>query len=296
MILLAVRRAVLLSISLGAVQSSDGFCNPSTQYPMDGHCCNKCPPGSFRSAWCTVDTPTRCQPCPGGSYSSEYNTKPMCSYCTRCVQACHQVKIEECIPTRDARCGCGKDQKITTFSANGTLFWCCPNCPAGTEALNECSFSDFVTKCTDCPPGTFSDQSGSHCRNCTRCEREQSPCTNASDAVCSGPDVSANGQAYAATAAVAACILLGIAVLMVLMVLRCRRVSVQQKDAPPSDSSSMEKFSTQGSSATRQRPGELQSMLNACDNIEYIVQCVCSGNESETNGYQPFYQTPPSPY
>ncbi|XP_078474120.1 tumor necrosis factor receptor superfamily member 3-like isoform X2 [Lampetra planeri] len=249
MMVLALRSAVLLSISLGAVQASDGFCNPSTQYPMDGHCCNKCPPGSFRSAWCTVDTPTRCQPCPGGSYSSEYNTKPMCSYCTRCIQECHQVKIEECIPTRNARCGCGKDQKMTKLSAYGTLFWCCPNCPAGTEALNECSYTDFLTKCTDCPPGTFSDQSGSRCRNCTRCEREQSPCTNASDAVCSGPDVSANGQAYAATAVVAECILLGFAVLMVpmvlmvLMVLPCRRPSVQQKDAPPSGSSSMDNIS-----------------------------------------------------
>nr|XP_032834317.1 tumor necrosis factor receptor superfamily member 11B-like [Petromyzon marinus] len=103
MMMLAVHSAVLLGISLGAVQASDGFCNPFTQYPMDGHCCDKCPPGSFRSAWCTVDTPTRCQPCPEGSYTSEYNTNPMCSYCTRCVQACNQVKIEDCIPTRNAR-------------------------------------------------------------------------------------------------------------------------------------------------------------------------------------------------
>nr|XP_032834140.1 tumor necrosis factor receptor superfamily member 3-like isoform X2 [Petromyzon marinus] len=270
MMMLAVHSAVLLGISLGAVQASDGFCNPFTQYPMDGHCCDKCPPGSFRSAWCTVDTPTRCQPCPEGSYTSEYNTNPMCSYCTRCVQACNQVKIEDCIPTRNARCGCGKDQNITKLSANGTFFWCCPNCPAGMEMLNECSYTDFVTKCTDCPPGTFSDRPGSRCRNCTRCERELAPCTNATDAVCSDPDVSANGKAHAAIAAGAAVSLsLLVAVMMVLMLLHSRRASVQHKDAPLSDSSSMEKLSTQGSSATLQRPDEQQSMLNACNDIEW---------------------------
>ncbi|CAN0289902.1 unnamed protein product [Lampetra fluviatilis] len=255
----------VLCVLIGVVHTAQGFCNLSTQYEVNGLCCDQCPPGHFRSAWCTADSPTGCQPCPEGTFNSEYNIYPRCEYCTRCISGFHQVTIENCTPTRNTRCGCEKDKNITKFAKDGTLFWCCPKCPTGMETLNECSFTDFITTCTDCPPGTFSNHPGSSCQNCTRCEREQSPCTNASDAVCSGPDVSANGQAYAATAAVAACILLGIAVLMVLMVLmvlRCRRASVQQKDAPPSDSSSMANCSTQGSLATLQRPNEQQSMLN----------------------------------
>nr|XP_032834128.1 tumor necrosis factor receptor superfamily member 25-like isoform X3 [Petromyzon marinus] len=304
-----------LCVLIGGVHTSQGFCNRSTQYELNGLCCDQCPSGHFRSAWCTADSPTDCQPCPEGTYNSEYNIYPRFEYCTRCIPAFHQVKIEGCTRTRNARCGCEKDENISKFAKQGTLFWCCPKCPAGMETLNECSFTDFVTtcspcppgtfsdhpgsrcrnctrcervqspctnasdavcsgfskvtKCTDCPPGTFRDRSGSPCKNCTRCERELSPCTNASDAVCSGPDVSANGKAHAAIAAGAAVSLsLLVTVLMVLMLLHSRRASVQHKDAPLSDSSAMDNFSTQSSLATLQRPDEVQSMLNACNDIE----------------------------
>ncbi|XP_078474121.1 tumor necrosis factor receptor superfamily member 3-like isoform X1 [Lampetra planeri] len=213
---------VVLCVLIGVVHTAQGFCNLSTQYEVNGLCCDQCPPGHFRSAWCTADSPTGCQPCPEGTFNSEYNIYPRCEYCTRCISGFHQVTIENCTPTRNTRCGCEKDKNITKFAKDGTLFWCCPKCPTGMETLNECSFTDFITTCTDCPPGTFSNHPGSSCQNCTRCEREQSPCTNASDAVCSGrprqgPDVSA------AIAAVAGCILLGITVLMVLMVPSCFR-------------------------------------------------------------------------
>nr|XP_032834130.1 tumor necrosis factor receptor superfamily member 16-like isoform X5 [Petromyzon marinus] len=175
-----------LCVLIGGVHTSQGFCNRSTQYELNGLCCDQCPSGHFRSAWCTADSPTDCQPCPEGTYNSEYNIYPRFEYCTRCIPAFHQVKIEGCTRTRNARCGCEKDENISKFAKQGTLFWCCPKCPAGMETLNECSFTDFVTTCSPCPPGTFSDHPGSRCRNCTRCERVQSPCTNASDAVCSG--------------------------------------------------------------------------------------------------------------
>ncbi|XP_075910590.1 tumor necrosis factor receptor superfamily member 4-like isoform X1 [Petromyzon marinus] len=300
----------VLCVLIGGVHTAQGFCNRSTQYELNGLCCDQCPSGHFRSAWCTADSPTDCQPCPEGTYNSEYNIYPRCEYCMRCIPGLHQVKMENCTPTRNTRCGCEKDENITKFSKQGTLFWCCPKCPAGMETLNECSFTDFVTTCSPCPPGTFSDHPGSRCRNCTRCERELAPCTNATDAVCSGtmilrahgsglvttrddvhvlhryfsgvyfinvcvcccypgPDVSANSKAHAAIAAGAAVSLsLLVTVLMVLMLLHSRRASVQHKDAPLSDSSAMDNFSTQGSLATLQRPDEVQSMLNACNDIE----------------------------
>ncbi|XP_078474122.1 tumor necrosis factor receptor superfamily member 1A-like isoform X2 [Lampetra planeri] len=128
---------VVLCVLIGVVHTAQGFCNLSTQYEVNGLCCDQCPPGHFRSAWCTADSPTGCQPCPEGTFNSEYNIYPRCEYCTRCISGFHQVTIENCTPTRNTRCGCEKDKNITKFAKDGTLFWCCPKCPTGMETLNE---------------------------------------------------------------------------------------------------------------------------------------------------------------
>ncbi|XP_078736103.1 tumor necrosis factor receptor superfamily member 1B-like isoform X2 [Lampetra fluviatilis] len=162
-------------------------CNLSTQYERNGLCCDRCRPGHHRVSWCDANAPTVCAPCPQGRFNPDFNTLHSCNFCKLCNTGFRQVEQEGCTPNHNSRCGCGNGTYEVRIPKDGSLFWCCPHCPAGHELAKQCHYRDFISSCAPCPPGSFSDGSGSPCRNHTRCEVVKQPPTNTSDAVCADP-------------------------------------------------------------------------------------------------------------
>ncbi|XP_078473941.1 tumor necrosis factor receptor superfamily member 1B-like [Lampetra planeri] len=213
-------------------------CNLSTQYERNGLCCDRCRPGHHRVSWCDANAPTVCAPCPQGRFNPDFNTLHSCNFCKLCNTGFRQVEQEGCTPNHNSRCGCGNGTYEVRIPKDGSLFWCCPHCPAGHELAKQCHYRDFISSCAPCPPGSFSDGSGSPCRNHTRCEVVKQPPTNTSDAVCADPTDNKDGSSditlWASIAAVV--------VLLILLALGISLWILKRKIATTEDPQNRELF------------------------------------------------------
>jgi hypothetical protein len=127
----------------------DCGCGPGEHANCDGsgtsNSCSKCPAGKFAPSG--VLSATLCQQCPAGTFSLIGSTS-----CTSCV-TCQPGEYTSCdvrgVSNSCFKCPAGKF--ATVGVASGDL---CQKCPAGKYS------SVGSARCTDCPDGTFSVETG----------------------------------------------------------------------------------------------------------------------------------------
>ncbi|XP_069740869.1 tumor necrosis factor receptor superfamily member 5-like isoform X3 [Narcine bancroftii] len=71
-------------------------CDPISQYPKFGKCCDKCPPGTYMSSECAERNTSGCQPCGPDRYQSEWNMLEHCHLHKTCSNKAENFIIPIC--------------------------------------------------------------------------------------------------------------------------------------------------------------------------------------------------------
>lgn len=157
------------------------------QYPVNGQCCEFCPPGHKLVNDCTKFTITGCSPCGKDEFQDKWNSE----------RHCHQHKY--CDPNlglrvqragtseTDTTCTCDGDQHCTSDACEScTLHRLCP--PGFGVKQKGTGVSDTI--CEPCPVGFFSNVSSAFekCHPWSSCETkglvELRAGSNKTDAFC----------------------------------------------------------------------------------------------------------------
>lgn len=122
--------------------------------------CDRCPPGQYLRARCSVARKSDCAPCPDGSFTELWNHIGKCLRCGVCGQ--NQVVKTPCSADRDCQCQCKQGYY---YKPQYDMCLRHSACPSGQGVLTT-GTPDMDTVCQTCPNGTFSD-SPSALKNCS---------------------------------------------------------------------------------------------------------------------------------
>uniref|UniRef100_A0ABM5G552 Tumor necrosis factor receptor superfamily member 6B n=1 Tax=Pogona vitticeps TaxID=103695 RepID=A0ABM5G552_9SAUR len=113
------------------------------------HECQQCPPGTHVAEPCTAGKQTVCKPCPENYYTEFWNYLDSCLYCN---MFCNSLEEEArpCNRTHNRECQCKPGYHVEwDFCQRHS------KCPLGSRVMAVGNPRED-TKCTLCPPGTFS--------------------------------------------------------------------------------------------------------------------------------------------
>ncbi|XP_041809846.1 tumor necrosis factor receptor superfamily member 1B isoform X1 [Chelmon rostratus] len=168
------RRAIVQVCSLPYQTDSDGNCNSSTEYLLDGSnlCCKKCLPGHRLKQTCSETTEAVCEQCPAGQYMEGTNYSPNCFSCNKCKSVKGLREVQNCSPTTRSKCGCQSGMYCIMGFDDPFCSECSKykQCRVG-YGVSVPGTADSDVKCERCPDGTFSDSVSSmdRCRPHTNC-------------------------------------------------------------------------------------------------------------------------------
>uniref|UniRef100_A0A4W6BSX6 TNFR-Cys domain-containing protein n=1 Tax=Lates calcarifer TaxID=8187 RepID=A0A4W6BSX6_LATCA len=155
-VMLLSARAVLVA-SVAAPALTFRGTDPITGQPV---VCDRCPPGTYLRARCTMTRKSECAPCPPGSFTELWNHIGKCLRCGVCGH--DQVVKKACSADSDCQCQC-KDGYY--YQKNYDMCLRHRECPSGEGVLTE-GTADEDTVCHTCPNGTYSDTMSAH-QTCT---------------------------------------------------------------------------------------------------------------------------------
>ncbi|XP_037310159.2 tumor necrosis factor receptor superfamily member 6B-like [Pungitius pungitius] len=133
---------------LSCVESTPTF-DYQDSFSGDVLTCDKCPPGTHITDYCTATTPTACAPCRRQHYTELWNYLPKCLYCSNFCTENQEVETE-CTETSNRVCRC-KDG----FYLTGDSCVRHKKCPPGRGVQTK-GTSQRNTVCQRCSDGHFS--------------------------------------------------------------------------------------------------------------------------------------------
>ena len=150
-------------------QYESSSCSPTTNRVCSA--CGACGIGQEKTTDCNGVSNVVCRSCPSGKYrdQSVVNTQTTCAACMTCSTT-----------RRERRTGC--------YASQNEL---CPQCDAGSIV----QLGAATDSCVTCTVGKYaraSDNTCQTCKECTRFERQTSPCQTSGDRVC----VACGGSRY----------------------------------------------------------------------------------------------------
>lgn len=127
-VMLLSARAVLVA-SVAAPALTFRGTDPITGQPV---VCDRCPPGTYLRARCTMTRKSECAPCPPGSFTELWNHIGKCLRCGVCGH--DQVVKKACSADSDCQCQC-KDGYY--YQKNYDMCLRHRECPSGEGVLTE---------------------------------------------------------------------------------------------------------------------------------------------------------------
>ncbi|KAI4811558.1 hypothetical protein KUCAC02_014439 [Chaenocephalus aceratus] len=162
--------------------------DPSTRETL---ICDKCPPGTHMTAYCTPTTPTVCAPCRSRHFTELWNYLPRCLYCNNYCMENQEVETE-CTATTNRVCRCKQG-----FYMTNEFCWTHSKCGPGNGVKTQ-GTSQIDTVCEQCSDGYFS-KSSSALESCVKHQECASgqisllPVSNNHDTLCGSCEYLSNG-------------------------------------------------------------------------------------------------------
>ncbi|XP_034280039.1 tumor necrosis factor receptor superfamily member 5 isoform X2 [Pantherophis guttatus] len=176
--------AVLLTLQ-GLAFAQGPSCS-RTQYPSNGRCCSRCPPGHKVAAACSGESNTTCIPCEEQHFQANWTKESHCTPHHICNQKAGLIVYRNGSKERNVICRCQEGTHCSSHECNT----CRPHtsCGAGEGVQQEGSHAND-TLCAPCAPGHFSNASSStaRCQPWSRCQEGQvqkANGTRATDVIC----------------------------------------------------------------------------------------------------------------
>nr|XP_061789499.1 tumor necrosis factor receptor superfamily member 1A [Nerophis lumbriciformis] len=140
---------------------------PSSDYLVNGICCNKCHAGFKLVKDCvSEDTKTTCMQCPKGQFINRSNYSPTCFRCKTCKEERHEVTVSECKHYRDTQCRCNDTFYANKINSETIECLKCTTCSPDDVVIRKCT-PETNTMCR--PKENFRpvDPKSQLCDNCT---------------------------------------------------------------------------------------------------------------------------------
>nr|XP_056721592.1 tumor necrosis factor receptor superfamily member 4 [Euleptes europaea] len=231
-------------LPLLALRSSGLSCGPE-EYPLDQvKCCRYCAPGTEMRARCTANTDTLCEPCEEGSFNRIF-TLWACQSCAICDHTDGLQQVKKCESTSDADCMCLPGYQPSSSEPSKQRCDPCPhghfskgwnkpctpwtNCTATGRAVFRAGSKEDDAVCDkdpSAPPMTEFPAGRSSRREMARATLVTKPASTSSTLVAStaltteGPGGGMKSPGYLLYILVAAALLLGLGVIILLKVFR----------------------------------------------------------------------------
>ncbi|XP_069740868.1 tumor necrosis factor receptor superfamily member 5-like isoform X2 [Narcine bancroftii] len=144
-------------------------CDPISQYPKFGKCCDKCPPGTYMSSECAERNTSGCQPCGPDRYQSEWNMLEHCHLHKTCSNNGGFVVEKAGTSTSNTICQC----QFGKHCVNKDCEICEENtvCIPGYGVVYKEAENFIIPICEKCEAGYYSNVSSNleACRKWSNC-------------------------------------------------------------------------------------------------------------------------------
>ncbi|MCI4374482.1 hypothetical protein PGIGA_G00006680 [Pangasianodon gigas] len=139
------------------------------EYPNDGFCCDKCPPGFKLKEMCTGQGwRSKCDKCSPGTYQDNMNHYRNCFSCRKpCDSDYNEIEIAPCTHMQDRICGCKKGYYKNVVDEITMSCEACRKCGDGEREISPCN-GQTNTVC-ECKYNHYRVARGicAQCKNCS---------------------------------------------------------------------------------------------------------------------------------
>ncbi|XP_061530394.1 tumor necrosis factor receptor superfamily member 1A [Phycodurus eques] len=191
LLLLAVTAATLFTTTLTLIPTLKEKTCPEGDYPVNGICCNKCPPGFKLVEKCIAEgMRTNCTPCAADEFMDQMNYYPKCMRCRACRKQNNEVEVSKCERHRNTLCRCKDGYYIFTIDSETSECRRCTPCNSAEREVQKCT-AERNTVC-ECKEGYYRVN-----RKCERCKSCVAGCKHLCKSVPThNPTDSESGSGY----------------------------------------------------------------------------------------------------